>query len=373
MRIIICGGHLSPALAVIERLPKEDKVIVMGRKHAFEEDTALSLEYQTMTSRNIPFISLMTGRLQRHFSRHTIPSLLKTPYGLIQAYIGLRTLRPDVVLSFGGYVAVPVAIAAKLLRIPIVVHEQTLEAGASNIFVGKFARKICISWESSAPFFPASKTVLTGNPVRKYPISNTPASTVKRGEQLPIPNGEDPLLYITGGSSGSHAINELVEGALEKLIKKYRIIHQTGDAKLYGDFDRLIEKRESLGEEKDRYIVTKFVKPEEVAQILEKADLIISRSGMNTVTELLYFEKPSLLIPLPISQNNEQGKNAQMLKDAGLSEIMDQQSLTPDILSQKIQTMMENIDTYKTKVSIKNTLENAADGIIRVLHGVVAS
>lgn len=363
MKIVICGGHLSPALSVIENLPKGDKVIVFGRKHAHEGDDSLTLEYKTMQNRNIPFIPITTGRLQRKLTRHTVPSLVKTPYGFFQSLVALRALRPDVVLSFGGYVAAPVVLAAHVLKIPIVLHEQTLEAGASNRLLARFAKKVCISWESSAAFFPKNKTVLTGNPIRKYQISNI---------QFPIPEGKKPLLYVTGGSTGAHAINELIEGCLEKLIKKYRIIHQTGDAKQYADFDRLSEKKESLGKEKDDYVLTKFVQPEDVAGILKEADLVVSRSGANTVTELLYYKKPCLLIPLPISQNNEQKKNALMVKDAGLAEVLDQYSVTPDMLCQKIITMTENLSSYKTQSSIADVVEQAANSIISVLHSVAS-
>ena len=153
MKVAIVGGHLSPALAVAEKL-KDQEVFYIGRKYTFEGDMGISLESQEMEKLNVPFFDLKTARLQRKFTKHTLPSLLKFPAGFIQAYKILIKIKPDVVLGFGGYLFLPVALAAKLLKIPVVVHEQTLEAGFTNKFVSKFAKKICLSWESSKKYFP---------------------------------------------------------------------------------------------------------------------------------------------------------------------------------------------------------------------------
>src|SRR3989344_2278998 len=121
MKIAIIGGHLTPALSVIEKLPKEASVLYIGRKHAIEGDDAISLEYETITKKGIPFAILKTGRIQRNLTRHTLPSLAKIPYGLLQSIIILRKFHPDAVVGFGGYVSFPVVLAAKFLKIPIVI------------------------------------------------------------------------------------------------------------------------------------------------------------------------------------------------------------------------------------------------------------
>ncbi len=364
------GGHFTPALAVLELLGKGTEVAVIGRKYSLEGDKALSLEYQTVRDLNIPFVSLTTGRLQRKFTRYTIPSLLKFPLGLMQAYSFLRSFQPDVVLSFGGYICVPVVIAAYFLRIPIVVHEQTLEAGVANRIASFFAEKVCISWESSRKFFRKSKVVLTGNPIREFPISNPSA-----GEQFPIKDRDKdlPMIYITGGSLGSHAINVLVEGCIEKLLGKYVVLHQTGDASEFHDFDRLTKVRDTLsGEMQKRYILKKFINASEVGSILRLADLVVARSGITTVTELLFFKKPSLLIPLPFSQRNEQLKNALFLRDCGLAEVVEQEALAADKLYTHITHMFAKIETYKRNSKKIDALfqKNAAAELIRVLDMV---
>ena len=355
------GGHFSPALSVIEKLPKDWDVLVVGRKYVFEGDQSFSLEYQTAMKLDIPFKPLTTGRLQRKFTRYTINSLFKIPVGLTQATAILTKYKPDVVLSFGGYVSVPVALAAFILRIPIVIHEQTLEAGVANKLVAKFARKICISWEQSGKFFPASKLVLTGNPLRKEFIKG--ANRAERTTKFPV-------LYITGGSSGSHAINILIEGILEKLLEKYYVIHQAGDAGQYKDFERLTKLQSSFSKElSERYILSKFVEPAKVSDYLNLADLVIARSGMNTVTELICFGNPAILIPLPYGQHQEQLKNAQFIKDLGLAEIAEQNVLTPEKLYLKIQHMFDNMDMYKKNAPAAQELIdiNAAEKIIEVI------
>ncbi|HVF68975.1 MAG TPA: UDP-N-acetylglucosamine--N-acetylmuramyl-(pentapeptide) pyrophosphoryl-undecaprenol N-acetylglucosamine transferase [Xanthomonadales bacterium] len=375
MKLIIVaggGGHFAPALAVIEKLPKDWELLVVGRKYVFEGDQSLSLEYQTATKLNIPFRVLTTGRLQRKFTRYTINSLLKIPIGLSQATGILAKFKPDVVLSFGGYVSVPITLAASIFRIPIVIHEQTLEAGVSNKLVANFAKKICISWEQSRKFFPQSKVILTGNPLRKeFEMGDLRTNAFKKN--FPAAHEQEPTIYVTGGSSGSHAINLLVEGCIEKLLQKYNVIHQVGGATQYNDFERLKKLRENLSSElADGYRLYKFIDPSKVADFLSKADLVISRSGMNTVTELMYFGKPSLLIPLPYGQHQEQLKNAEFIQKLGIAEIAEQNVLTAEQLGLLVDRMFADIDKYKKNAEAgKNLIDiHAAENIIEVIKNV---
>lgn len=358
MKILIIGGHLTPALSVIEQLKDQD-ILYIGRKYALEGDKALSLEYRTMVSMNIKFQSIITGRLQRKFTLRTIPSLLKLPIGFVQSLLILRNFKPDRVVGFGGYVEIPVVFAAFFLRIPIVLHEQTLGAGLANKICSFFAKRICISWESSAKNFPRKKIVLTGNPIRKEIIQASVSSSKSENKEMPI-------IYITGGSLGSHSINVLVERSLNELLKNFRIIHQTGDARQFGDFERLGEVRKGL-ENKGNYLLKKFLTAKETAQVLQSADLVISRAGMNTVNELLYLNKPCFLIPLPLGR--EQKLNALFVKNANLAEIANQEDLSPTIFTGIVESMIKNIDKYKVKESL--IIEDAKRRIAEVvLHAV---
>lgn len=363
MKLVITGGHLSPLLAVLDVLPSDFSILVIGRKHALEGDRAISLEYQALQERSILFKEISTARLQRKWTQHTLFSLFKFPYGFFQALFILKQFAPDAVLSFGGYVSLPVTLVCLLLHIPVVIHEQTLGAGLANRIASIWARKVCISWESSRRFFPKSKTVFTGNTIRKYKMSNI---------KYQISEEELPVIYITGGSVGSHVINVLVEGCLENLLKNYKVIHQTGDAHKYRDFERLQKLKESLGKTlKAKYHLVKFVKPEDIGSVLSKADLVVSRSGINTVTELLFFDKPSLLIPLPFSQDNEQLENAFFLRDAGLGEVASQDSLNTIALLELIDSMVKNKNRYKAAQSYKDMVRvDAAGRIIDILQAI---
>lgn len=360
MKIVIIGGHLTPALSVIEALGDNAQILYIGRRHAIEGDKAVSLEYSTITNKNIPFAQLKTGRLQRSLTRHTAPSLAKIPVGFAQALLILKKFSPDVVVGFGGYVSLPVAVAAKTLRIPIVIHEQTLEAGGANRLIGKFAAKICISFDSSAKYFPKEKVILTGNPIRDAIIHPKKKFSLET---------TDPVIYVTGGSQGSHFINHLISQTLTKLLDKYILIHQTGDSSEFKDFDKLSILKEGLNNSKrDRYIISKFYSPFEVGGVMKRADLIISRAGVNTISELIVLEKPSYLIPLPVSQKDEQVKNAEFLKRLGLGEVGDQKSLTPEIFLREINQMMENLGNYKIKHHKSHFPKNAAEKIVEVIY-----
>jgi UDP-N-acetylglucosamine--N-acetylmuramyl-(pentapeptide) pyrophosphoryl-undecaprenol N-acetylglucosamine transferase len=381
MKVLIAvggGGHFSPALAVIKQMPKDWDILLVGRKYTFEGDDALSFEYQMAQQLGLPFKTLTTGRLQRKFTKHTIASLLKVPVGFSQAKKILKDYNPDVVLSFGGYVSIPIVLAAAMMRLPIVIHEQILHAGLANKFASRFATKICISWDESRPYFPKNKTVLTGNPLKKEFLENVIArSETTKQSQARLPRSarnDEKQIYITGGSGGAHGINVLIEGCLPELLEKFTVIHQTGDAKQFGDFARLEKAVKNLPEElQKRYHLHKFISPEDVMKNLANADLVISRAGINTVTELLYLGKPCLLIPLPYGQHNEQLTNAEFVKKIGLGEIVDQLSITPKELFHQITDMIEKKDIYaKNKVRASKLIHlDATENIIKEVNGLI--
>jgi UDP-N-acetylglucosamine--N-acetylmuramyl-(pentapeptide) pyrophosphoryl-undecaprenol N-acetylglucosamine transferase len=325
-----------------------------------EGDGAFSLEYQKITSLGIRFENLTTGRLQRKFTRFTLYSLFKLPIGFLQAFKELAVYKPDVVACFGGYLQVPVVLAAYLLHIPVITHEQTRKAGLANKLIAPFAKTICISWPESARYFPKSKTALTGLPLRKEFFQEPAAAKDANRKEI----------YITGGSLGAHAINVLVEGALQKLLEKFFIIHQTGDAKEYKDFERLEKIKGGLPKDlQDKYELVKFIDPKDTAEIMNSADLVISRSGMNTVAELMYLEKPCLLIPLPHGQAEEQLGNALSLEKLGIAHVLRQQELTPEILYSQITEFIAKLDTVGNKTSqVKNLINyDAAEKIVQII------
>lgn len=365
MKIVITGGHLTPALSLVEELGSKAEILYVGRKYALEGDRAISLEYETITQRGVNFAILKTGRVQRSLTRQTLPSLAKIPVGLAQAGLILRRFKPDVVVGFGGYVSVPVILAAKILKIPVVIHEQTLEVGFANRLVSRFASKICISFETSRKYFPKDKVVFTGNPIRK---------TILYPRKKILLESNDPIIYITGGSLGSHAINLLVEKCLSEMLDKYSVIHQTGSSFQFKDFEKMVILKEGLNiNKRNKYLVTKHFLTEEIGEILKISKLVVARAGINTVSELIALQKPSYLIPLPVSQKNEQLKNAHFLKDLGLGEIGEQKSLTPERFLIEINDMMQNIDNYRLKSSKPHFPKDSAEKIVQVLYAASKS
>jgi len=363
MKICIIGGHLAPALALLDYVPREWDVVFIGRKHVFEGDVGVSLEYQTITTKGITFYPLITGRLQRKLTRRTFGSLPKISRGYMQSLIFLRKENPDVVVGFGGYLSLTVALAARTLGIPVVIHEQTLQAGLANRIIGRFAKHICISWESSRKYFPKKKIVLTGNLLRKA-LSESFTETKKNGKT------KEMQIYITGGSAGAHAINLLVEQSLPRLLEKYILIHQTGDAVEFGDYARLSVQRSLLPDKlQKRYLLTKFIDPTDVGKIYAESDLVIGRSGVNTMTELLITHKPCLLIPIPHGQRNEQMDNAIFLKDQGLATILPQEFATAESFYQAIEDMIEKLDQIVAKKNLDMSLHlHAAEHLVQLLQ-----
>ena len=372
MKLIITGGHLSPALAFIEALPKDVDVLFVGRKYAFEGDEGISLEHQSASRLGIPFVSITTGRIQRTFTKYTLLSLLKIPVGLVQAFVLLQKNKPDGLVCFGGYISVPVAFAAYILRIPIVIHEQTLEAGFANRLIALVATKICISWKDSEKFFPKNKTILTGNPLRKvfFQTEIEPLSFVSYDFQ----QEKLPCIFVTGGSTGSHVINCLLEESLPAILRFAKVIHQTGDARMYGDFDRLEKLRGKLSKDmQKRYVPVKFLMPKEVNTAIKTANLVIGRSGINTITELLFLEKMALLIPLVNTQKDEQKKNAEFLKEKGLAEVLGQQTVTSSHFLSVVQRMLRQKEKYilKGDMGEVGNAQQAAGKIVEVVSEVV--
>ena len=357
-KIVITGGHHSSALPVIERLRSIDRnieIIWFGHKYSLRGDKSPTLEFIEISGMDIPFINLNAGKVYRNFN---IFKLFKVPLGFFQAFFSLFRLKPNVILSFGGYLAVPVVISGWLLGIPVVTHEQTVVVGYANKLISFFAKKILISWPTSEKHFPKEKIMYSGIPLRKEIfISKSNAITVENNL---------PVVYVTGGKSGSHLINQLILDNMEKILTVCNVIHQTGNNSVYGDYERLVNKYEEIRSiVKGSYYARKFILEGEIGEIYSKANLVISRSGAHVTAELLALEKPSLLIPIPWVSHNEQYENAKILKNAGLSEILEEKDLLKKDFSEYIKQTLTNIDKYKLNdLSIKNLIKQDAAEVI---------
>jgi len=337
-RIVITGGHLAPAMAVISELKKEGgwQIYYFGRKYSLEGKTVLSVESKIVPSLGIKFIPITTGRLQRQFTRYTILSLAKIPVGFLQSLYHLLKIKPQVICSFGGYVSVPVVIVGFILRIPILTHEQTLVFGLASKINSFFASKIAVSFPESLKYFPKNKVVLTGNPIREEIFSvQHSAFSVQSGL---------PIIYVTGGNQGARIINRAVLEILPKLLEKYVVIHQCGDL----DYEFINHKSSTINHQlRKRYFLIPFIGPAEIGWVLNQAGLVVSRAGANIVSELAALGKPVLFIPIPWSYQDEQTKNAKVLVFAGTAEILPQEKLTGKTLLLAISEMMRDLSKYQ--------------------------
>jgi len=368
-KVVITGGHLTPALAVAEELKKQGwEIIFLGRKHSAEGVKTPSVESEIIPKMGIPFYPLAAGRIQRRFTRWTIPAILRIPVGFFQALFYLRRLHPDVVLSFGGYVSAPVVFAAWLLGIPAVTHEQTTVKGLSTKFNSLFAQKIAVSWEANLDDFPRQKVVFTGNPIRKdiFNFSKKIWQNLNFEKKL-------PLVFITGGNQGSHTINMAVGEIIPQLVKAANVFHQCGHLNAFGDFEKLKKIRNKLPEKlKSRYLVKKYLNGEEMGTLLYKAELVVSRAGANTITELAALGKPCILIPLPWLYQNEQEKNARMLEKVGIAEVLLQKDLSGENLLEMIKKMLNNLSSYQKNAfkAKKLVCLRAAEKIVDLLEKI---
>ena len=347
MKILITGSHFTPAQATIEKLQNypEVEIVYIGRRFTLEGDRSLSVESQVLPRMGIKFIPIITGRLQRSLTVHTIPSLFKIPIGIVQSFFIVWKEKPDVILSFGGYVAVPVVISAWLLSVPIILHEQTLVSGLANSISANFADKIAVSFTENKQFN-EEKVILTGNPLRKEILADIKQISSDFREIFEVVKKENfPLVLITGGNQGSHAINKTVFESLEALNKIACVIHQTGDSN-FNDFEKLTKKRSDL-KNPERYLPVKWIDGKNMGAILTKVDFCVSRAGINTLLELAYLKVPSLVIPLPYLYKNEQNVNAKYFEKLGLVSIISQNSLNEKNLVENIKNMLSNIDKLK--------------------------
>lgn len=347
-KAVITGGHLTPALAVIEEMKASGQweILFIGRKKTMEGDRGESIESQIIPGLGCWFVSINAGRWQRRWNKYWLAAFLKTPVGFFQAFYHLLLFRPQVILSFGGYLALPVVFSGWLLRIPIVTHEQSLEPGLANRLLARMATRIAVSWEQTARYFPKQKVVLTGNPLRR---------AVLQAGCLPRRRQTLPTIFITGGNQGAHAINETVRKCLASLLRKYLVYHQAGTIEYHQDYDKLNDQCSRFNDQlRQRYHLKKWFSAQELAEILAQADLVISRAGMNIISELIYLRKPTLLIPLFFGR--EQKANALFLVNLGLAEVLFQADLTPARLEKKIAAMLQKPDQYSVDAKDREKL-----------------
>ncbi|MCX7996755.1 MAG: UDP-N-acetylglucosamine--N-acetylmuramyl-(pentapeptide) pyrophosphoryl-undecaprenol N-acetylglucosamine transferase [Patescibacteria group bacterium] len=363
MKILLTGGHPAPALAFIDYVrnhPPAETVsfIFVGRKFNNNREQSESYEYREVTSRGIPFIHLTTGRLTRVFTPEALRDTLRIPAGFLEADGIVQTVKPDRVLVFGGYLALPVALAAYRRGIPVFIHEQTMAAGIASRIIGRFAKRVFLSFPDHSHSFQKTKTIVTGNLLRH---------SIFTEKTLPFSLQENvPVIYVTGGSLGSHSLNILVEATLEKLLKHFTIIHQIGNMHEFNDFNRLSRRHAQLPPElQARYFPVEHIPDEAIGAVYARAMILVGRSGANTISELIALRKPSLLVPLPWSARDEQRIQARMMEEARVAMVFEQNG-TPDEFFRAVMKVYSNASAMVSRFdSLSGFFHPHAAGIVR--------
>lgn len=353
LRIVLTGGHAaSPGLAVAEELKHRypnARLFWIGSKYAVPGSRTTTLEYKIFPEIGVKFYSLIVGKLQTKFTLYTIPLLLCIPLSFVQALLFVIKLKPRVLISFGSFSSFPVIFWGWILGIPIILHEQTVIAGRANLTSAFFASKIALSRSESLSFFPKNKSVVTGNPILSEMLAISPKKKL----------GAVKTILIVGGSRGSEFINKEISKIIPDLIKKYKIIHITGER----DFN----KYKNAGSQ--RYKVLAFVDPRKIPRYYGESDLIIGRSGASTVSEILYIKRPAIFIPLPRTFMDEQYKNAKYAEDFGLAKVLKETEVSSDSLMYSIDELFSNWQKIVDKVSEKQSPDSLASQKIVDLIG----
>lgn len=365
-KILVCGSHFTIAHAVIEKLIKsgDAEISYIGRRQTMEGDRSVSVESEIIPRLGVKYYSLTTGRVSRSMSVGALVSLFKIPLGFWGAFWLIQKIRPDVVLSFGGYVSVPVVVMAKLLGIKVMLHEQTLISGLANKFCGLFADKIAVSYAEGKYEFAKNKIVFTGNPIRKSLLLGGGVDS----ELKEFLGKKGPLIYVTGGNQGAQAINNAIGEILANLCEKMRVVWQTGDSK-QRNFEIAKMKVESL-EDPKKVFVRKWFDAADVGEIMRSVDLVVSRAGINTLNELAFFHRRAIAIPYPSLYRDEQLVNGRYFEKLGLVKVIEQDKLKPETLLAEIGNQLKRGQVKKLHkdivvVDAASQIENELMKLIR--------
>ena len=328
------GGHVLPAMAVIGELERRGALVDLiwiGSKEGVERQAA--------EDAGIRFVAIPTGKLRRYLSLRNLTDAARVPIGVLTARRALLPFRPDVVLSTGGFVSVPVVVAARGIA-PVITHEQTAILGLANRINARFADILAVSHDRTVALASGlhRRVVVTGNPVRAgLTEGNRSRGLLRLGFHDAL-----PTIYVTGGARGASPINQRIAALLPGILERVQIVHQTGPIDANPDATSLAQLRTSLPEAlRCRYAVVEFIR-DELPDVYAAIDLVVGRSGAGTVAELAYVGLPSILIPLPGARGNEQTLNARVLLDAGAAVVVEQQDATPDRLRTEIIALLDD-------------------------------
>lgn len=328
-KIVMTGGgtagHVTPNIALMPALKEAGYDI-----HYIGSYTGI--EKELIEAQHIPYTGIASGKLRRYFDLKNISDPFRVIKGFAQAVGLMHKIKPDIVFSKGGFVSVPVVLAAKTCGVPAIIHESDITPGLANKIAIKGAKKVCCNFPETLKYLPADKAVLTGSPIRRELFSGKKENAYKL---CGFPSETKPVLLIIGGSLGSRAINEAVRKVLSELLKDFHIIHLCGK----GNLDESLNG--TPGYAQFEYASS------ELTDMLALADIAISRAGANSICELLALHKPNILIPLSAAASRgDQILNAKSFEKQGFSYVIQEEDVTDEKLLSAVKEVYKNRQTY---------------------------
>lgn len=340
-KIVLTGGgtagHVTPNIALLPKLKEAGyEIYYIGSYEGIERKLIESYE--------IPYYGISSGKLRRYFDWKNFSDPFKVLKGYGQAISILKKLKPDVVFSKGGFVSVPVVMAAKHCKIPAIIHESDMTPGLANKLAIPSATKVCCNFPETLQYLPEGKAVLTGSPIR---------SELLKGDKVHALNfignftAKKPTLMVIGGSIGSVVINDTVRKALPELLKEYQVVHLCGKGNLAPELDGT-----------QGYVQYEYIK-EELNDLFALADIVISRAGANAICELLALHKPNILIPLSaVASRGDQILNARSFEKQGFSYVLEEEKLTEETLLEAIRQVEEKKNSYRKAMEASSRIDS---------------
>lgn len=344
-KIILTGGgtagHVTPNLALCPELKKNGfEINYIGSYNGMEKDL--------VEKAGIPYYGISSGKLRRYFDLKNFTDPFRVIKGYFEAKRLIKKLKPDIVFSKGGFVAVPVVMAASHAGIPVISHESDMTPGLANKLSLAFCTKICCNFPETIQYLPKDKAILTGCPIREELLTGNKESGLK----LTGFHNSKPVLLVMGGSLGSVKVNQAVRTILPDLLKQYQIVHLCGK----GNLDETLTSMPG-------YVQYEYMS-DPLKHLFAMADIIISRAGANAICELLALQKPALLIPLSAAASRgDQILNAQSFKKQGFCDVLEEENITPETLYRAVDSLYQNRESYIH--AMQNS--NQSDAVSRVV------
>jgi UDP-N-acetylglucosamine--N-acetylmuramyl-(pentapeptide) pyrophosphoryl-undecaprenol N-acetylglucosamine transferase len=348
-KIILTGGgsagHVTPNIALFPKLKSLGfEIQYIGTKDGIERNI--------IGKEDIKYHCISSGKLRRYFDVKNFTDPFKVIKGIFECISIMKSEKPDIVFSKGGFVSVPVVIGAHFCHVPVIAHESDLTPGLANRISERYCTKICVTFPETVDKIKDGKAILTGTPIRNKILEGSKLLGLKFCGF----DGAKPALLIIGGSLGSRFINDCVRDSLSKLLEKYDIIHICGK----GNLDKKLENIK--GYRQFEYL------NEELPHVMQAADIIISRAGANLIFEILAIKKPNLLIPLSRkSSRGDQILNAESFKKSGFSKVIYEEEITSEVLINSLNELYQNRMQYISAMN-SSKLQNGVDGIVSVIN-----